>query len=188
MNAESPTNQNTSFNSDLTDGREKGDWKTRYSDVNALNAINWEKKYLIALFIIVLFISVLLGIYFKECIDFLNIDCISSEFKIYCFAFLGGMLGGIVFSMKWLYHSVAKNTWNLDRRLWRLLTPLLSSVVALIIVMLLNSDILKASNSYVSIYKSFAVGFLAGYFSDSAIGKLTEIAQVLFGGSSAKGK
>lgn len=183
-----PTNQNTSFNSDLTDGREKGDWATRYNDEIARKAINWEKKYLIILFIAVLICSVFLEVFLKECLCFLNVTNESTEFKIYCFAFLGGMLGGIVFSMKWLYHSVAKNTWNIDRRLWRLLTPLLSSVVALIIVMLLNSDILKSNNSYVSVYKSFAVGFLAGYFSDSAIGKLTEIAQVLFGSSSAKGK
>lgn len=188
MNAIPPANQNNSFNSDLTDGREKGDWETRYNDEIAKQAIRWERKYLIILFVSVLVTSVFLGVFFKGCISFLQIDCILTEFKIYCFAFLGGMLGGVVFSMKWLYHSVAKNTWNIDRRLWRILTPLLSSVVALIIVMLLNSDILKTSNSYGSIYKSFAVGFLAGYFSDSAIGKLTEIAQVLFGSSSAKGK
>jgi hypothetical protein len=188
MNTNSPTSQNTSFNSDLTDGREKGHWETRYSDKIAQQAIKWERKYLIILFFSVLAISIFLGLSFKRCLGFLNINCELTEFKIYCFAFLGGMLGGIVFSMKWLYHSVAKNTWNIDRRLWRILTPLLSSVVALIIVMLLNSDILKSNNSHFSIYKSFAVGFLAGYFSDSAIGKLTEIAQVLFGSSSTKGK
>lgn len=180
--------QNSSFNSDLTDGREKGDWKTRYDDENARKAINWEKKYLIILFISNLLISVLLGLLFNGYIIFSESFCKLNEFKIYCFAFLGGMLGGTVFSMKWLYHSVAKNTWNIDRRLWRLLTPLLSSAVAFIIIMLLNSDIFKPSNAFVSIYKSFAVGFLAGYFSDSAIGKLTEIAQVLFGSSSTKGK
>ena len=183
----SPT-QNNSFNSDLTDGREKGDWKTRYDDRIAINAIHWEKKYLIILFIIIIVASIFLGLFFNGCIYFIVSTCVFTEFRIYCFAFLGGMLGGTVFSMKWLYHSVAKHTWNIDRRLWRLLTPMLSSVVALIIVMLLNSDILKSNNTIVSIYKSFAVGFLAGYFSDSAIGKLTEIAQVLFGSSSAKGK
>ena len=179
-------NQNTLFNSDLTDGREKGNWKTRYNDEVAQKSIYWERNYLIILFVSVLAISVFLGLLFKGC--FLPVKCELSQFKIYCFAFLGGMLGGTVFSMKWLYHSVAKYTWNIDRRLWRLLTPLLSSVIALIIVMLFNSDILNSRNSYISVYKSFAVGFLAGYFSDSAIGKLTEIAQVLFGSSSAKGK
>ena len=188
MDSIPPTNQNSSFNSDLTDGREKGDWKTRYDDEKAQKAINWEKRYLITLFISNLLVSVLLGLLFNGYIISFESICKLSEFKIYCFAFLGGMLGGTVFSMKWLYHGVAKNTWNIDRRLWRLLTPLLSSVVALIIIMLLNSDILKSSNTYASIYKSFAVGFLAGYFSDSAIGKLTEIAQVLFGSSNSKGK
>ncbi|OFX42466.1 MAG: hypothetical protein A2046_08950 [Bacteroidetes bacterium GWA2_30_7] len=179
--------QNTDFQGDLTDGRLPGNWKTRYSEEIAQNAINWEKKYLIILFFVLLIVSFGAGLYFKGYIFSLENIYPLGTFKIYLFAFLGGMLGGTVFSMKWLYHSVAKNTWNIDRRLWRIITPLLSSAIALIVILLLNSGLLN-TDSYSSIYKSFSVGFLAGYFSDSAIGKLTEIAQVLFGSTSTKGK
>ena len=39
-----------------------------------------------------------------------------------------------------------------------------------------------------SIHKCYGIGFLVGYFSDNAIGKLTEIAQVLFGSTLSKRK
>jgi hypothetical protein len=41
-------------------------------------------------------------------------------------AWIGGVLGGSVFSIKWLYHSIARGKWHLDRRPWRFLTPLMS--------------------------------------------------------------
>ena len=181
-----PTNKNNdSFLSDLTDGREKGNWKSRYVE-EAQIAIKWEKKYLLFVFFFALLISLLSGFFFKGCL--FNIGCNLGDFKIYLFALFGGLLGGTIFSMKWLVHSVAKDTWNIDRRLWRIFTPLVSSVVALLIVILINSDFIKGdANKCISIYKSFGIGFLSGYFSDNAIGKLTEIAQVLFG-SASKGK
>jgi len=172
------------FLSDLTDGREKGNWQSRY-DENALKEIKKERLilliYLFGSFVLV-FIS---GLYFKKYIP--NIDCNLLGIKPYVFCSLGGFIGGTVFSMKWLVHSVAKHTWNYVRQFWRMMTPMLSGTVALLILILINADIFKSDiGSSYSTYKSFGIGFLSGYFSDNAIGKMTEIAQVLFGSSASK--
>jgi len=89
------------------------------------------------------------------------------------------MLGGIVFACKWLYHTVARGTWNIDRRIWRVVSPILSGIVALIFVIIFSSGIVSNVETY-SIHKSCGIGFLVGYFSDNAIGKLSELANVFF--------
>lgn len=180
----SSKNSNDAFLSDLTDGRDKGVWKSRY-EKEAVVAINWEKKYLLITFTVSFLLAILFGFLFKECECFLDKF---NDLEIYIFAFLGGLLGGTVFSIKWLIHCVAKDLWNIDRRLWRIFTPLLSSAVALIIVILVNNSFLHIENSdHFTISKGYSIGFLAGYFSDNAIGKLTEVAHVLFGSSASKG-
>lgn len=183
MNPESGDNKEEkppkqAFLGDLTDGREPGNWKTRY-DVEASDLINWEKKYLLWILGISLVLPFLIGAisqyYFPDASQFIN--C-----KKYLFSFFGGILGGTLFSMKWLVHSVAKNTWNQDRRLWRIFTPWLSGSLALGVMILVNGGIFKlAEPANLTIHKCYGVGFLVGYFSDNAIGKLTEIAQVFFG-------
>lgn len=177
-------NKNMGFMSDPTDGREKCDWKSGY-EVEALKEIKWERKFLSTLFAAILIVSGGLCILSKTLLFS------TTEVNSYCpyiFGALGGTLGGTVFSMKWLIHSVARNFWNIDRQLWRILTPFISTAIALIITILFNSDLVPSSDDYIwPISKSFGVGFLSGYFSDNAIGKLTELAQVLFG-SNTKSK
>jgi hypothetical protein len=132
-------------------------------------------------------LTFLLGLYFDSAL-FVSSNYFANV-KNYIFAFFGGTLGGAIFSIKWLMHSVAKNTWNLDRHLWRIMTPILSSAIALLFVVLLNTDVITIESAKCStIYKAYGIGALVGYFSDNAIGKLTEIAQVLFGSSNAKSK
>jgi hypothetical protein len=176
----SDSGENTSFNNtNANDGRADGNWKTRYPDPEAQAAIKWEKNYLIILLVTVLLISLLLGIFLNEC--FFSKRCSFEILKIYLFGWLGGTLGGIIFSMKWLYHSVAKNIWNIDRRLWRIFTPHLSGALALIVIVLIDCKIFTSSNSdFLNFNKAFGLGFLVGYFSDNAIGKMTEMANVLF--------
>lgn len=160
---------------DPSDGREIGNWKSRYPN-DALKEINWERDYLLALLIITCIIGFLLGIQYKLHI----IDCsftLSPTVHSFCFAWVGGMLGGIVFACKWLYHTVARGLWNIDRRIWRILSPLLSGIIAVIFIVILCS--VQSSDIY-SIQKSCGIGFLVGYFSDHAIGKLSELANVFF--------
>ena len=174
------------FLGDLTDGRQKGNWESRFES-GALLHIKWEKKYLLILLIVCLLLPLAVGILSNEWLA--GTPTKFQNLKKYLFALFGGTLGGTLFAMKWLVHSVAKDTWNYDRQLWRVFTPLLSGGLALVIIILVNCqmfDVIKPEN--LSIHKCYGVGFLVGYFSDNAIGKLTEIAQVLFGSTLSKRK
>jgi hypothetical protein len=171
------------FLSDLTDGRKAGDWKSRYSDPTAINAIKFEKKYLISIIAFDIILYFVFGIAFKYSV--LSSYCLSS--RNFIFAFLGGAMGGCIFSAKWLVHSVAKNTWNIDRKLWRVFTPIVSGVLGFLIILLLSNSVISLGKvDSGNPHKCYGIAFLVGYFSDNAIGKLTEIAQVFFGSSSRK--
>ncbi|MBK9262108.1 MAG: hypothetical protein IPM54_20175 [Polyangiaceae bacterium] len=97
--------------------------------------------------------------------------------------FFSGLLGGITFDVKWWYHSIAKGIWNQDRRAWRLAVPWQAAVVAMFVHLLFKSDLLGILNPTALDKPNnvLAFGFLVGYFSDSAIAKLAEIAESLFG-------
>jgi hypothetical protein len=106
----------------------------------------------------------------------------------YGLAWLGGTLGGTLFDAKWLYHSVAKKLWHLDRRLWRLFTPHISGGLAFAVIALVSSGLFRIFDHTATNSNALVVGlsFLVGYFSDSAIAKLTEIAETLFGTTRGK--
>ena len=108
----------------------------------------------------------------------------------YGIAWLAGTLGGTLFSLKWLYHAVAHGIWNIDRRLWRVLTPHLSGGLSFAVLTLLSSGLIRVfdSTSVESLPLVTGIGFLTGYFSDSAIAKLTEIAETLFGSNRTRPK
>jgi hypothetical protein len=61
----------------------------------------------------------------------------------YGLAWLGGLLGGTLFSLKWLYHSIARQIWHVDRRLWRVFTPHISGGLAFAVVALVSSGIFR---------------------------------------------
>ena len=98
-------------------------------------------------------------------------------------ALLGGLLGGTLFSVKWLYHSVAKLIWHLDRRFWRYLTPWVSAALAMAAVVLIAGDVVSVldSEAISRPATAYGFGFLIGYFSDTALAKLAELAITLFG-------
>jgi hypothetical protein len=101
--------------------------------------------------------------------------------------FCAGLLGGTTFDVKWWYHSIAKGLWHLDRRAWRLAVPWVAAIVSMFIEILFRSDLLSFLNSAAldKIPNILAFGFLVGYFSDSAIAKMAEIAESMFGTSRA---
>src|SRR5206468_4257753 len=103
----------------------------------------------------------------------------------YGMAWLAGMLGGTLFGIKWLYHTVARQIWNMDRRLWRLFTPHISAGLAFAMIAVVSSGLLRLFDRQALRSPSMVVGlaFLVGYFSDSAAAKLAEIAETLFGTS-----
>lgn len=173
---------------DYTDYRRRGDWKTIYPP-EARKWIWIEAAYLAMLFVgalgAVLYIlhefravppateTGGMGVDHEDCALFV--------------AFLGalgaGTLGGCSFGIKWMYHSVAKQRWHEDRRLWRFLTPPLSGVVALFMVLLVSSGLLQIFDKEF-VRRPIAVlafSFVVGYFSDKALAKMAELADTLFG-------
>lgn len=163
---------------DPSDGRLKGDWETRYPK-EAQKTIIIEAIYL-GLILLAVPSILLLFIVFKE-------NALFSSFIIrkYTFAWLGGTFGGVLFSLKWLYHSVARNIWNEDRRLWRLFTPHLSGGFSFAMVVLISSNLINVFNpdALNRLGTIFGIGFLTGYFTDYAIGKFSDVAKTLFGGA-----
>jgi hypothetical protein len=156
---------------DLTDGRDPLDWKSRYTDRCAKLGIVLEACYLAVLFVVIPLL--LLSIWHHP----------NQPISSYMLAWLGGTLGGTLFSTKWLYHTVAKGLWHVDRRLWRLFTPHLSGALAFATYVIITSGLfpIVEKKTLESDSMAFSLGFIVGYFSDSATAKLTEIAETLFG-------
>ena len=96
---------------------------------------------------------------------------------------LSGVIGGSCFSLKWLYHSVAKGLWNRDRVLWRLIVPVLSGSVAVFVSMLVASGILSLIDAkfFSNFYGATGIGWLVGYFSDNVLASLQKLAHKWFG-------
>src|SRR3546814_13356778 len=96
--------------------------------------------------------------------------------------FFSGVLGGTLFGLKYLYKVVARGWWNEDRELWRFFSPLLAGGLAFAVGALADAGLFgfkvgenQSAASFVSL------GFIAGYFADSASRKMQEIADILFG-------
>jgi hypothetical protein len=163
---------------DPTDGRAAGEWRSRY-DAEAQKAIRFEAVILGILWLVVPLL--LLAVACHRTAE--TATPRNNSIYIGIVALSGGMFGGTTYSIKWLYHVTAKWAWNFDRRLWRLFSPILSSGLGFATVMLVGSGIFKIFDaSFVeSLKATFALAFLAGYFSDMAVAKMTEIASTLFG-------
>lgn len=167
---------------DPTDGREEEEWGSRYTDRRAIIQISLEAIYVGVLLGAFAFALLLVWIGTPQTWLGVN-DARYETFHTYADAWLAGALGGTLFSIKWLYHSVARGIWHVDRLLWRLFIPHLSgafafSFIALItsgIFEVLNRDLLRSSPAAVGL------GFLLGYFSDFTVARLYRIARDLFG-------
>ena len=182
--------------SDLTDGRPLGNWKSRYCR-EAWIQICCEMLYLILLLafcsIILLFIALSISgnVGASEKVELFYFDFTVDERVLrWASVALAGMLGGITFDMKWLYHSVAKHLWNRDRLLWRLIVPLNSSLVALFFAFMIVSGIVPfiKNESFKDLYFGLGFGFLFGYFSDNVLAALQNFAQRTFGTTKPSGE
>lgn len=169
--------------SDPTDGRGDYEWESKYPP-KALRVIRNE-----AIALIVFFLTSLFGIFFAWCgllEDSLSYCCNIGEprkLQIYSYFMFAGLLGGTIYSIKFLYHAVARGIWHLDRQLWRFLSPLMSLGVAFIVAALISAGFVIHSD--LSGASAISIGFVAGYFSDAAIAKMYEVANVFFGTSSS---
>jgi hypothetical protein len=173
---------------DPTDGRPPLDWESKYPP--EARRVIWAEAFY--LFVLLLLVPILMLVFW---LDYPNrwfglSDARYGSVVKYALAWLGGVLGGTLFDIKWLYHAVARQVWHLDRRLWRLFTPHISGGLAFAMVALISSGMLRVFDRQAPHSRSLvvAVAFLVGYFSDSAVAKLSEIAETLFGASRAKEK
>ncbi|MCW3047074.1 MAG: rane protein of unknown function [Solirubrobacterales bacterium] len=112
----------------------------------------------------------------------------SRSLALYGDAWLGGLLGGCLFSMKWLYHSIARGKWHLDRRAWRFLTPLVSAGLAFGTMALFISGALPLFSERITgtLPGVTGVSFLVGYFSDDTVAALAGAATKLLRGADEK--
>jgi hypothetical protein len=167
--------------SDLTDSRNQWQWESRYPR-KAKIQIGIEAVYLL-----LLLLGIGLSLYVTwqgQLGGWLSQEPTQQKtFSLYAYAWLGGLLGGLLFAMKWLYHTVAHGWWNADRLLWRLFAPLISAALALAFLSLLygqvlfivDQDVIRAGPA------TFGTAFLVGYFSDPAVAALARRASRLFG-------
>lgn len=164
---------------DPTDGRKPFDWTSSYPPA-ARKEIRYESWYLIIIFICS---------FIASCFGCVNITLPSLTYesltmnKFVLFA-SSGMFGGSVFGMKYFYRVVARGYWHQDRRIWRLMSPLMAMAVAFIIGTMIDASLITTTKP-LSNTAIISVGFLSGYFADDAVGKMYEIANVIFGKSSS---
>jgi len=169
-----------------TDTRKPYDWKSRWCGESSKKIR--EESIIIG---IVLFLSVALTILVWrgtafDIIGYKCSGCLRRSFDSFAYLFLGGLLGGTLYGLKYLYKVVARGYWHMDRRLWRIFSPWLSACVALAFGLLFDSGIIGLSFSVDTASGYFSIGFLTGYFADRAIAKMSEVAETLFGPSESK--
>ena len=166
--------------SDPTDGREPYEWTTCYPR-QAVVQIRWEWAYLC----LILFSSFFL--IFATWIGWVNsLLSMSPEqaltLKKFLYYAASGMLGGVVFGIKYFYRLVARGYWHQDRRIWRIMTPFIAMTIAFIVGAMIDAS-LMVPQVQISGAAFVSIGFLSGYFADQAVGKMYEIASVIFGKS-----
>lgn len=183
----SEANGDTGFGSDPTDNRKLLEWRSLYPPEANVH-IRVEAIYLGLLLAATPVLMMFLLCKAPHALwKVLGLGA-GEAFTTYGLAWMAGTLGGTLYAIKWLYHVVARQLWNYDRRLWRVFTPHISGGFAFAILTLISSGILKIFDSQAVHSRSVVVSiaFLVGYFSDSAVAKLTEIAETLFGKGKSK--
>jgi hypothetical protein len=169
-----------------TDGRTALDWPSRYQG-EALKQVRIDAAY-----VAILLVATLVAIFLTwrgTAHEILTVGCSTcgrTVFDKFAYFFLGGLLGGVLFGVKYLYKVVARGYWNMDRRLWRLFSPLLSAGLALVVGALIESGVLGLTVKVASGAAYLSYGFITGYFADRAIDKMQEVAETVFGAPGRK--
>lgn len=179
---------------EYTDQRPLWNWKSKY-DTDAHIEMKWEGLLLFKFLAAFLVLSGISLIFSGNTVSWQmwaakgdggalkNATTLSINFSIICVYFVG-CVGGTMFSIKWLIHSVATGRWHLDRRYWRLLTPFMGGVYACVVLTLFDAGFFPSSQSADSARATApmaALAFLIGYFSDGVSGLLSNIANAVFG-------
>jgi hypothetical protein len=185
-----PTVEETKDNK--LDHRHLGDWGSRYAAA-AWRQIGVEFAYLVIVLFGAITLLAWIGYHVappsppdERPIPLFWLDLVyprDRTFLLWMAVGLSGIAGGTSFSLKWLYHSVAKALWNRDRILWRLIVPFLSGTLAVFVSMLVASGILSLIDQrfFHNFYGAVGIGWLLGYFSDNVLASLQKLAHKWFG-------
>lgn len=160
------------------DGRKLYEWETKYvnenNSKNPFRRMKYEAIYLFTLLIIG-FIATIAN-YKGFFVQLLKVDPenIKAATRIgYCLS--AGLIGGVTFSIKIFYRAVARGQWHYDRRYWRYFAPFISLSVTSVVAAFMIDNIVSSH-----VYWPYTIGYFAGYFSENAVGKMYDIAVVLF--------
>lgn len=112
--------------------------------------------------------------------------CLSSPpLLISMMLFFSGMVGGTVFSLKWLYHSVAKEIWFKDRLWWRLSIPWMGGSLGVfasfVFAKTLGTTFDQAALNPQNLLPACGLSFLVGVFADGVLASLEKLARKIFG-------
>lgn len=182
--------------SELTDGRAPGDFRSRYP-TSAWTQIVVEFLFLFSALLAVAYVLLTIGLAVGSArsgvvqqIAFGIQYPRDRRFLIWVSLALSGSAGGTSFALKWLYHSVAKWSWNRDRILWRIIVPPLSGVFAVFVAFMVTAGIVPFLNAkaFDDFYRALGSGFLLGYFSDNVLAALQNLAMRWFGTVDARFK
>lgn len=168
-----------------SDGRKKYEWQTRYvvdepSGIDPAKVMQGEAIYLVVMMLVAF--AAIIANYKGFFVWLLGAE--GTEVGIitriaYCLS--AGLLGGVTFSIKIFYRAVARGQWNYDRRYWRWFQPFISLSVTSVVAAFMMEDILSSR-----VYLTYAIGYFAGYFSENAVGKMYDIAVILFSSPAKK--
>jgi len=164
------------------DERKRFDWISRYPS-KARTKIKHEAWYVLGmlLFSFICLLETWRGDVFRL-LSYGCTDCKSTIFNRYAYVFFSGLMGGTLFGLKYLYKVVARGWWNIDRGLWRYSSPWLAAGLAFATGALAHAGLFGFDVNHSRGGASFvSLGFIAGYFADSASRKMQEIADILFG-------
>jgi hypothetical protein len=178
----------------LTDGRPPGYYKSVYPWTVWIQIVI-EFIYLIAVELICVGILFGIAIYITRkqetgfLFTLLGPYPASEPVVAYLSIALSGACGGCTFSLKWLYHTVAKMQWHRDRTVWRFVVPVSSGFVALFSGLMIISGLVPflARTPLLVSATGAAYGFFVGFFSDNVLAALQKLAKSIFGTMDTKG-
>lgn len=178
----------------LGDGRSPGDFQSRYPK-SAWIQISAELLYLLvilggSIFVLIWMArAVVLGANTGIYPYLFGAGPANMSLVVWAATGLSGAVGGATFALKWLYHSVAKQSWNRDRVVWRIVVPPISAVLSVYTGLMIVSGLLPfiSHASLNSPLAGSAFGFFIGYFSDHLLASLQKFALRIFGTINQRG-
>lgn len=168
---------------DPTDGRGVNEWQSRYPK-EAKTQIRQEAWFIFLTLVIAL--ALIFATWQDAFAQLLSVPPTDGEtLQKYAYYSFSGLLGGSVYGMKYLYRVVARGWWHEDRKLWRYMSPFIALALSFAIGALIEGKFMSVGTK-TNAAALVGTGFLVGYFADQAIGKLHDIADVIFGPTGKK--